>query len=213
MTKQATLQGLFGEPIYESNIERPYTKEELTFFEDSKKHVLKNEGKEGNSWTGKNEKGMYILELEKLSNLKKDIMEHVNAYFEQVYSPANDCSIYITQSWINYTEEKQLHHIHSHANSLVSGVVYLDADIDFDSITFYKREIDQTIRILPKEWNQFNSFEWNFPMKTGNIVLFPSNLKHGVKQKEGKNIRASLAFNTFVKGVLGKTEDATELRL
>ncbi len=213
MTKQATLQGLFGAPIYESNIERPYTKEELIFFEDSKKHLLKNSIEDGNSWTGKNKKGRYILELEKLSGLKKDIMEHVNAYFEQVYSPTTDCSVYITQSWINYTKEKQRHHIHLHANSLISGVLYINADIDFDSKTFYKREIDQTIRILPKEWNEFNSFEWNFPMKTGNIVLFPSNLKHGVKQKEGKNIRASLAFNTFVRGVLGNEDEATELRL
>ena len=68
-------------------------------------------------------------------------MEHVNAYFEKIYSPTTDCSVYITQSWINYTEEKQRHHIHLHGNSLISGVLYINADIDFDSITFYKREL------------------------------------------------------------------------
>ena len=210
MTKQATLQGLFGTPIYESNIERPYTKEELTLFESSKKHLRRNVG---NSITAKDRKGTYILESEKLSGLKKDLMEHVNAYFEQVYSPKTNCSLYITQSWINYTEEKEHHHIHSHENSLVSGVLYLNADVDFDNITFYKKQMDATIKISPREWNPFNSFEWSFPMKTGNIILFPSSLNHGVKQKEGKNTRASLSFNTFVKGVLGKAEQATELRL
>jgi len=210
MTKQATLQGLFGTPIYEANIERPYTKEELTFFENSKKHLTRNAG---NSSTTTTRKGNHILELEKLSGLKKDIMEHINAYFEQVYSPKTNCSLYITQSWINYTEEKEFHHIHTHPNSFVSGVLYLNADVDFDSITFYRKERDAIIDISPKEWNPFNSLEWNFPMKTGNIILFPSNLKHGVKQKEGKNTRASLAFNTFVKGVLGKAEELRELRL
>ena len=73
--------------------------------------------------------------------------------------------------------------------------------------------MDATIKIAPREWNPFNSFEWSFPMKTGNIILFPSSLNHGVKQKEGKNTRVSLSFNTFVKGVLGKAEQATELRL
>ena len=81
MTKQATLQGVFGTPIYQSNIERPYTKEELTLFENSKKHLRRNIG---NAITAKDRKGTYILELEKLSGLKKDLMEHVNSYFEQV---------------------------------------------------------------------------------------------------------------------------------
>ena len=140
-------------------------------------------------------------------------MEHVNSYFEQVYSPKTDCSLYITQSWINHTEEKEHHHIHSHENSFVSGVLYLNADANFDSITLYNKQTDATIKIPPREWNPFNSVEWTFPMTTGNIILFPSSLKHGVKQKEGKNIRTSLAFNTFVRGVLGEAKQATELRL
>jgi len=210
MTKQATLQGVFGTPIYQSNIERPYTKEELTLFENSKKHLRRNIG---NAITAKDRKGTYILELEKLIGLKKDLMEHVNSYFEQVYSPKTDCSLYITQSWINHTEEKEHHHIHSHENSFVSGVLYLNADANFDSITLYNKQTDATIKIPPREWNPFNSVEWTFPMTTGNIILFPSSLKHGVKQKEGKNIRTSLAFNTFVRGVLGEAKQATELRL
>ena len=44
--------------------------------------------------------------------------------------------IYITQSWLNYTNFKQYHHAHSHNNSFVSGVFYLKADKNFDFISF-----------------------------------------------------------------------------
>ena len=221
MTKQATLQGLFGTPLYSSNIGRSYTKEETNFFENSKKHVRQNSSKvpnpTTNSYTGKNKKGTYILDLEKLSTLRKDVMVHVQSYFEKIYAPNTDCSIYLTQSWINYTEEGQQHHAHFHSNSLVSGVVYLDADKQHDGIIFFRPQnfYDRTIHIDPKqsELNEFNAPKWDLPVETGDIVLFPSYLKHSVDTKNGKNTRTSLAFNTFVKGTIGGTFNLTELRL
>ena len=221
MTKQATLQGLFGTPLYTSNIGRSYTKEETDFFENSKKHVVQNSSKiptsTMNSYTGKNKKGTYILELEKLSILKKDVMAHVQTYFEKIYAPASDCSIYLTQSWINYTEEGQQHHAHYHSNSLVSGVLYLDANKQQDGIIFYRPQsfYERTILIDPKpsELNEFNASKWDSSVETGDIVLFPSYLKHSVDIKNGKNTRTSLAFNTFVKGTIGGTFNLTELQL
>ena len=219
MTKQATLQGLFGAPLYTSNIGRSYTKEETDFFENSKKHVKSTILSEttANSYTGKNKKGTYLLELEKLSTLKKDVMVHVQAYFEKIYAPASDCSIYLTQSWINFTEEGQEHYPHHHHNSLVSGVVYLDADKQHDGIIFFRPQnfYDRTIHIDPKqsELNEFNVSKWDLPVETGDIVLFPSYLRHSVDVKNGKNTRTSLAFNTFVKGTIGETLVCTELQL
>ncbi len=41
--------------------------------------------------------------------------------------------------------------------------------------------------------------------------MFPSTLAHSVPRKSDDNVRISLAFNVFVKGVLGRTNDLNEL--
>lgn len=144
-------------------------------------------------------------------------MVHVQAYFEKIYAPASDCSIYLTQSWINFTEEGQEHYSHHHHNSLVSGVLYLDADKQHDGIVLYRPQnfYERTIYIDPdhSKLNEFNAAKWNLSVETGDIVLFPSYLRHSVDVKNGKNTRTSLAFNTFVKGTIGETLVCTELQL
>jgi hypothetical protein len=48
--------------------------------------------------------------------------------FRTIICPKNNIELYITQSWLNYTEENQYHHRHEHPNSVVSGVLYFDSD-------------------------------------------------------------------------------------
>ena len=64
-----------------------------------------------------------------------------------------------------------------------------------------------------KEYNLYNSETWWFPVKTLDVVLFPSSLTHRVEVKQGTNTRISLAFNTFIKGTVGNNKKLTELRL
>jgi hypothetical protein len=63
------------------------------------------------------------------------------------------------------------------------------------------------------EFNWFNSESWFFKVKTGDLKLFPSSLTHNVEQKQGDNVRCSLAFNTFAKGYFGSEETLTALHL
>ena len=44
-------------------------------------------------------------------------------------------------------------------------------------------------------------------------VMFPSELQHMVEQKQGKNLRTSLSFNTFIRGDIGNNGELTELKL
>ena len=67
--------------------------------------------------------------------------------------------------------------------------------------------------LLNNEFHLFNSESWNFKVKTGDIILFPSTLGHKVESKVGDNIRTSLSFNTFVKGTIGVDKNLTELKL
>ena len=155
----------------------------------------------------------YVLENKTLKNLKKDLNKKVINYFNEVVCTDNSIIPYITQSWINYTETNQFHHQHAHSNSYISGVFYIDAQKEVDSITFYKPNANETIRLNVAKYNPFNSESCLFPVETGNIFLFRSFLMHGVDKKKGTNTRISLSFNVFIKGTLGDKKELTELTL
>jgi uncharacterized protein (TIGR02466 family) len=202
---ESTINGIFPTPIYMSKLDRALTPLELKFVDKSKKNFTKNDG----NITSKNN---YILNEKPFENIKKELDLRVKDYFKKVISSTDKIIPYITQSWLNYTETNQYHHKHAHPNSLVSGVFYINCHEELDKIKFFDDKY-KTIKLETKDWNLFNSETWWFPVKTGDLVMFPSSLTHMVETKEGTNTRISLAFNVFVKGTLGENTRLTELIL
>jgi uncharacterized protein (TIGR02466 family) len=202
---ESNINGIFPTPVYVSKLDRTLTPLELKFVEKSKKNFINNEG----NITSSNN---YILNEKPFLNLKKELDLRIKDYFEKVISPVDTVIPYITQSWLNYTETNQYHHKHAHPNSLVSGVFYINCHEELDKIKFFN-DTYKTIKPEIKTWNLYNSESWWFPVKTGDVILFPSSLSHMVETKEGTNTRISLAFNVFVKGIVGINNLLTELKL
>ena len=194
---------LFPEPVCFSKLERPLTKQELKTLDKYKKETKNNLG---NTLTISN----YILENKALKNLKKDLHKKVIDYFNEVVCTSNSIIPYITQSWLNYTEPGQFHHRHEHSNSYVSGVFYVSADKEVDRIQFYKTAHEE-IQLAVSKYNLFNSTTWQYPVQTGDVLLFPPYLTHGVEKKKGTNLRITLSFNVFFKGTIGTNEEMSEL--
>ena len=202
---ESTITGIFPTPIYISKLNRKLTIKELSFIDKSKLDVYKNDG---NTTSNDN----YILNHKTFKNLKEDLDLRIKDYFQKVISPTDAITPYITQSWLNYTETNQFHHKHAHPNSLVSGVFYINCDEQFDKIKFFNENY-KAIKPEVKEWNIWNAESWWFSVKTGDIILFPSSLTHMVETKEGTNTRISLAFNVFIKGMIGNNKQLTELKI
>jgi len=202
---EANINGIFPTPIYISKLDRELTPLELKFVDKNKKDHYKNDG----NITSNNN---YILNEKPFTNIKKELDLRVQDYFNKVISPANNITPYITQSWLNYTETNQYHHKHAHPNSLVSGVFYINCHEEHDKIKFFNDNY-KTIKLEIKDWNIWNSESWWFPVKTGDVILFPSSLTHMVETKQGDNTRISLAFNVFIKGTVGNNKSLTELIL
>jgi uncharacterized protein (TIGR02466 family) len=202
---EANINGIFPTPIYISKLNRELTNKELSFIDKTKLDVYKNEG---NTTSNNN----YILNEKPFANIKKELDLRVQDYFDKVISPSNNITPYITQSWLNYTETNQYHHKHAHPNSLISGVFYINCHEEHDKIKFFNDNY-RTIKLEVKDWNMWNSESWWFPVKTGDVILFPSSLTHMVETKEGDNTRISLAFNVFIKGTFGNNKNLTELIL
>ena len=154
----------------------------------------------------------YVLEENSLKDLKMNLLRGVSSFVKNTYNPLDEnLLIYITQSWLNITNEKQSHHMHDHPNSMWSAVFYYDVGEE-DSIKFYNT-YPRFFSITPKNYNSFNSAFWNIKVEKNDVLVFPSTLWHNVDIKKDKYLRKSLAFNIFLKGKLGNAKDATELIL
>jgi len=197
------IHSLFPTPIGETV--RNVTSKEQEFFEKLKNEPRKQNA--GNTFT----QDKYVLDKPELHDLKIDLTDMINNYLQTVFKPDFNAKLYITISWVNYTETGQWHHSHSHANSIISGVYYVDTG-DTDKIFFESPNIDQlTLRIKPREYNNWNSGDWWWETPQDTVLLFPSSLAHRVAPTTSENVRVSLAFNTFIKGQIN--DQLTELVL
>ena len=205
-SKKPIINNLFPIPIYTTKMDRGFTKQELQFVDNQKNKCSKNTG-------NINTKDNYILNRKEFKNIKKFLDKHCKDYLDTVICPKDNIELYITQSWLNYTETNQYHHKHAHPNSVVSGVLYFDSDVKNDKILFSSNKGYQQIKPEIKDFNLWNSETWFFPVETGNLFMFPSSTTHQVETKKGTNTRISLAFNTFYKGSVGSNKNLTELIL
>ena len=202
---EAEINGIFPVPIYRAKLKRKFTPQELSLVEEMKTKCVVNAG---NITTKDN----YILNHPSLITLKKEMDLFIEDYFSKIVLAPKTVFPYITQSWLNYTEMNESHHIHKHVNSYLSGVLYINADKAHDKITFEQDRYDQ-IKLSTTALNQFNYDALSLPVESGDVVMFPSRLSHLVTKKKGKNTRISLSFNVFVKGDLGKATLLTQLQI
>ncbi len=196
------IMDLFPTPLYINHINDPLINQQ--------KNYLLNLPKVLNMGNLRSESG-YIFEYPLFAELKKTINEHIKEYVNIVY-PNSNLNVYITQSWANYTEPNEYHHKHSHPNSFISGVFYVNAIKNEDMIKFYK-DLPPAFQINHKQSNNYNSQDVAILVETGDLVLFPSNFQHNVPLTTSKETRISIAFNTFIKGNIGDENASTALYL
>ena len=155
----------------------------------------------------------YVLNQTGLSKLKGEILQHVKKYFNHVYHPPEGTDVYLTQSWINVCLLGDRHHELHHSNSFISGVLYINT-CDKDCIQFNSlRGRLHSIQVESTKWEKYNARSWNVSVSNLDLLLFPSTLQHHVPYKEHDGYRVSLSFNTFLKGTLGVSTSANELKL
>jgi len=198
---------LFAIPLYSNFLNRPFHEHEHQCFGDVLKGMKHNFG----NLISVNSQ---VLDDERLKDLKSWFMSCVRDYFANIIVPKYNVEPYITTSWINHSTIDEYHHIHHHPNSIISAVFYINADENSDKITFHKDE-HNTIDLSSedKDYNCYNSNAWSSPVQTGEILLFPSSLKHSVKSVTSNESRISLSFNVFVKGIVGSDNDKAFLEL
>jgi len=123
-------------------------------------------------------------------------------FFEQ---DLDKVKLKITQSWLNINEDKESHALHTHPNSYISGVVYLNA-VEGDSIRFTDTRFNTRVSFMSMPTRPI-------PVKKGDMVLFDSQISHNVDSNDRKEKRISLAFNTFPVGEFGSELGLTYVKI
>lgn len=199
------IMNLFAVPVYKAPLGRDFTAAERSCFAEEIRHPAMAIA----NYASRNKN---VLGEAALKNLRDEIQAHLDHYFELVYNTADEVRLAITQSWLARTRKGESHHPHSHPNSVVSGVVYISL-ADNDGINFFRNDEQNWFELVPKEKNYYNSHNIFMQTEPGSIILFPSHIKHGVREVSTDVERLSLAFNTFFTGRLGREDFSNALNI
>ena len=155
----------------------------------------------------------YILNNPKYSELKEYVLKQTNTFMTDVLSV--DGTARLTQSWVNCNAPGQHTHLHSHPNSIVSGVFYFELPEDSGDITFHNGFMAvQSYGLRPKyklPKNKYADPRFIFKLGVGDLILFPSYLIHNVPVNTSNLNRWNVAFNSITENSLGDSDSLTEL--
>ena len=199
------IRSIFPIPIFETNC-NIQLKEIIESLEKEPIHNVKNAEDFENQY-GQRSSETYLLEKLIYKALKSWIESQLNIY--AINGLGWDIEkISITQSWISIKHPGQGHQLHSHPNSMISGVFYWQENIES---MFFKRpnshELFQIEKIDNPELKEFEEFK---PSKYS-LVLFPSYLEHFVGINHSNKSRYCLPFNAMVSGRIGNRNLLNEL--
>jgi uncharacterized protein (TIGR02466 family) len=198
---------LFPTPLLETEF-REFTLDEIVFIQTQEKT---------DSFGNRRSVESYVLDKPELAGVKAGINEIIKVWFAEVVHNSK-VEPYITQSWVQFNERGNHHHTHTHPNSYLSGVLYVNTD-EFDSINFestFKPQLHVYPEIPennPEAKTTATGRMEGFSVCSRKLILFPSYLPHSVSMKQGDALRISIAFNVFVRGEIGLLNGLTRLEL
>ena len=153
-------------------------------------------------------KDSYLTKHESLKGITSFFKECIDDYCNTIIN--SEQRLAITQLWGNRNPKGSKHHEHVHPNSILSGVFYLRQDPKLPPIQFSKSN-QHGMKLDPRKYNHYNAETFLLPCTSGELILFPSNLRHSVPTNMGEEERISLSFNTFSIDALGSEENLTHL--
>ena len=189
---------LFAIPLYRTIIGAPTQQEQ--------DHLSRLEMTEGRH-TALNSHNLRILDQIQLRELRHKIDEGITEFMTHLGVDQAKITMPITTSWLNLYQQGDSTHQHSHSNSIISGVYYLEdcdhtAPIQFHRAPGYVNLWPNTINLPIKQHNALNIDVITVIPKKGELIMWPSHLAHSVPPNESDTPRHTIAFNTFVKGTL-----------
>ena len=190
------IENIFSIPIYTSIVDVS----DLVYDDI---HCLKNKKINDFDIISASENEKLLQSESRFKQIKKIIDEHTFHFYENILGyESKDVYPEMVASWLVKSEPGNETSWHSHSNSNISGVLYLKTHENCGNICFrIENEIIQCLSPPVKNINSYNNRSHTIRVKDGLLLLFPSWLSHKVQKNKSENVRYSIAFNYFFKGV------------
>lgn len=150
-----------------------------------------------------------ILDRQDFAVIRDIVLKEIGVYAHEILAVNAGVEFYITNSWINVHKRGHAAGAHIHHNSLISGVLYLQVNENSGDLVFHRDVLSlipfpPTVDVDMDSFNIYNCKSWGHKPKTNDICLFPSVVSHSADPNQSDEDRWCLAFNTFVRGDIGK---------
>jgi uncharacterized protein (TIGR02466 family) len=196
-----TIYPLFSAPFYVNNV-GDFPRPDVRSLEYSTRTAA------GTTYNFLSSVDKRVLDRPEFGHVRAIVMKELDRYTRELLAVNKRIEFYITDSWINVHRRGHTAGPHVHHNSLISGVLYLQAPPNSGDLVFH-RELLSLVPFPPAldldvdSFNIYNCKSWGFKPTTNDICLFPSVVMHSVDPSESDEERWSLAFNVYVRGEFG----------
>lgn len=201
MRDEARVNTFFGDTVYHKDIG-----EDDTVIPHIEKFVKEKPGRTAATTDVKGNTNFTDLEEardnlhtdKKYQSVFKKIIEAINEFITAKGYNNDKLNIHITKAWATYTAKDQHIASHKHTASHFSFVYYVRND-DMGNIKFEKELAQQTGLFIPptgdyiSNWNQLNFSSYIYPVKTGDLLIFPSGLLHQTEINTKDEARISIS--------------------
>jgi hypothetical protein len=145
-----------------------------------------------------------LNEIKSGEKIKEEINLCLNHAIKDIWKYNTEHTI--VNSWITKTFPKGYSQTHVHKNFWLSAIYYPFSQGQF-KICFESDRPDLTsFDINTIEYNFFNTHTWEYPIDTGDLIIFSANLKHKIARNDTEDTRYSIAVNILPKGEIGQNE-------
>jgi uncharacterized protein (TIGR02466 family) len=182
-------------PTLVRRIENFLSKDEIGLIIAYKPNLTSHDALLGNAVSSHSVKSVVLNDINHIVSLNERIYKIINEFRKEY----GIIKLAIDNSWINIQEPDSNLKIHTHIDSVISGAIYVNVDDDSSKLYFYNP--NPYLEYI----NYFNAPEiptylnnktiW-FKPNNGDLILFPSWLRHGSEDLNKTVGRTVISFNT-----------------
>lgn len=139
--------------------------------------------------------------------LENKLDPHISHYIHDTLQIQQ--SFKITNSWCNKHIKGDYLPSHSHANSIFTGIYYVQLPTQSGNILslhqspFIPSFVPGTLIPTTNQSNIYNSKTLDIELEEGTLLLFPSHIEHSAPQSHSDQVRYAISFNIFLHGEFG----------